>query len=353
MNTKIKKRLTITTALILIISTGYKKTVANNSTSHNIITPSANTKHPKSIGHLKAVNTEIDMGTVFPRQSVHAEFTLVNNGQTTLEINRNIGKSCGCTTPILKTYTLQPGQKCKLNVNFTADDQPGLTRKHIWLTTKPPASPRKLTLALTAHIKPLISLTPKHYTFVIEDTNTTNIAPIILNANNSKPFRILSYTCSGQVVKLQLNTRKSQTHTIPVIVNTDRLYHTPCGIITIKTDNPHAKYISVQFDSIKPFSACPSRKRFRNIKPGQKATTSIKIISNLNEPFSLGKITSEKGYIKHLNIEPIKQGYKINLTLTVPRDYKKWIVSDRLSIKIKNHPKDTLQIYCYAMLPRK
>ncbi len=304
-------------------------------------------------GHLTAKKMEIDFGTVDPRQIVHGKFILLNDGKEPLEIDKRIGKSCGCTVPSLKKYKLKPGETCELSIQFTAGNIPGLSRKQVWVMTKPPALPERLTLTITANVREIVHSAPKHWNFEVKKGSANNTIPLVLKSGDGKAFRVLSYTCTGQVVKLQLDSKKSLTHTIPIKVDLDKLRQTPQGIVMVRIDHPKVKLVTVQFDSVMPFSAYPASKRFFYMEPGKTERASIKIVSNFGQKFSLGKLVPQNGYIKVLGTKKTEDGYQIDIGFTIPKnEAKRLFVSDYLTVNIKGHPKDALRIRCYGRVPR-
>ncbi len=49
-----------------------------------------------------------------------------------------------------------------------------------------------------------------------------------------------------------------------------------------------------------------------------------------------------------LDITKSEDGYNIEIAFNMPKDSQKQIVDDALLIKIKNHPKDTVEVKCYG-----
>ncbi len=115
----------------------------------------------ENAGHLVADRTDYDFGTIEPKQKLNGKYILTNDGKETIEINKQIGKSCGCTTPKLDSYILKPGESTTLSFSYKASTRPGKVKKKVWVTTKPTALPAKLTLTHSAKIRKIMDIKPK------------------------------------------------------------------------------------------------------------------------------------------------------------------------------------------------
>ena len=104
----------------------------------------------------------------------------------------------------------------------------------------------------------------------------------------------------------------------------------------------------VPFRAIPPFSVFPPVGRIYNLELGKSQTAIIRVVSNFREDFELGKITTDRGLIKVKNTTKTSDGYQIIIELTPPKDSKKVIFPDQLTIKIADHPRDTLIVPCYG-----
>lgn len=301
-------------------------------------------------GRLVAEKKIHDFGIIEPGQSLKGQFTLTNTGKESLVIDRKIGKSCGCTTPKLDKYKLEPGESAELSFIYKAGSKPGKVKKNVWVTIQTPAQPAKLTMSLTATIKKVITFSPEKLHFKINPT-AQNDGSITLECIDNKPFKIKSFKCRGEVVSLEYDPNNIATkHELAFHVNMDNLRKTNNGAITIITSHKKVKSINIFFDSKKAFVAHPPVKAFMNMKKGTPSKATITVTSNFDEKFELGEIKSQKGLIEILNTTKIDKAYKIDISVSLPAESKDKHFNDYLSIEIKDHPKETLKVRCYGKI---
>ncbi len=305
-------------------------------------------------GRLEVDTLVYDFGEVEPGSSVEGKFVLTNTGKEVIELNPP-GKSCGCTLTKLKTNVLQPGESTDLGITFKAGDHPGKTSKKLWVTTKAPSLPERITMSLTADIKQHIKNYPENYKFELRDN--AQAEPLVLESTDGQEFKVTGATVMNDAVELLVDREASSTrHEIPLKLNVDVLREKPAGVITVNVDHPKVKTCRVSYSSLLPFTASPQTKSFLRMVPGQEQGGAVKIVSNFGEDFELGTVASEKGLVKVVSTAKVEDGYQINITMQAPseEDGRK-IISDYLIVEIKDRPADTIKVRCYGrtMLPRK
>lgn len=107
---KNKKTLLIFGVVFLVLVVlGYFRTGVNSSSSDGI-------SGPKAVFEPKVY----DFGDVEFGQIAKYEFTLGNEGDQVLEINR-VSTSCGCTKAKISQESLAPGEKTKVLVSFNPE----------------------------------------------------------------------------------------------------------------------------------------------------------------------------------------------------------------------------------------
>ena len=331
-----------------------KKTVIPKTAQQRLeeLRKKARTKQPlrrKDAGHISADKTVHDYGTVEPRARLQAKFVLKNDGKETLKI-RNVHASCSCLASKLKTKTLEPGQSVPLTLTFTTPTTAGKVTKTARIATEPPALPDTLVLQVKAQVKRYIEVTPTRLELKLRG-NEEKLPSLVVKSTDKKPFQITSVRTSNKALELVYDKKKSATqHTITVKPKPDLLQKSPHGgVITLQLNHPSAKNLSVPYRMVLPYVAHPTVRRFTTVKPGQSAQAHIDIVSNYGEAFELGKIKSEKGYVKVLNTVKVPKGYKLQLKMSVPANSKQRMPSDYLNVKIKDDPVSSLRILCYSI----
>ena len=316
------------------------------------ITPTPlDTGRRKDAGHLSADRLFHDFGRVDKSQKLVTSFELTNNGKETLKIGEII-PTCKCVLAPLKTKVLESGQSVTLQVTLFAPTQPGPTYQSVKIHVEKPSLPRMLSVRLAADVKRYITIEPPHFEIKLSRKKQPDIA-LKVSSTDEKPFRILGYQTRDKAIQLIFDKSKAASiHTIPIQVDRPKLNTArERGLISLQLNHPKSQSISFSYALILPYVAHPSARLFLNPQPGKKVRDYLQIVSNFQEPFELGEISSEHGLVQVKNIEKIPNGfgYKLLLEMQMPRDLKKQRPRDFLNIKIKDDPKRSLKILCYVI----
>jgi len=311
-------------------------------------TPSA----PKKVGSLSVDKTEYDFGDVKPNSKVNGKFILTNTGKAPLEIQKTVRKSCGCTVPKLKDYTLQPGQSTALFVTFSVGSHPGKTSKLIWVDVKPPATPKTLKLSITANVKKIVAVQPEELLFEIRPNPQLQYV-LKLQSTDNKPFSITGFATHGKVATANFDEQQNDPcHVVTIKIDPQKLGARKNGVLTLNINHPDLKTIAIPYKSVLPFSAHPPTRAFLRMKPGETKEEYIKVVSNFGEKFEIAKVASAKGLVKVLKTTQTEDGYKIDIAFTTPAESKGRFLQDELTIKIKDHPETEVVVKCYANISK-
>lgn len=294
-----------------------------------------------------------DFGMIEPGSQVEGSFVLTNSGKTTVEIDKNIKTSCGCTVPSLTTYTLEPGQNTALNVKFHAGTHPGKTSKKITVNTLEPRK-EKLELTIEATIRKHIDVKPDVCRFELKDNSEKNRQSIILESTDNTPFHVTGFNCRNDAIKVQFDAQAHHTrYELPVEVDMEKLAKSPTGVINVTTDHPKAGTVTIRFETTLPFSAMPASVFFRQIAQDQPNISTVSIVSNFNEPFEIDQIRSEKGLVEvQSKTQKSPTTWEITVLVTVPKEGETRVIHDQLLVDIKGQPSPALTIPVYARMPR-
>lgn len=97
-----------------------------------------------------ALEKEFDFGTVEQGEIVLHDYTITNNGDDVLVINR-VRASCGCTAAKPDKNELKPGESTTIHVEFNSRNRKGRQKKYIYIYTNDPNSP-EYRLKLTGEV---------------------------------------------------------------------------------------------------------------------------------------------------------------------------------------------------------
>jgi len=303
------------------------------------------------VGHLSVDKTEYDFGDVKPNSKVNGKFILTNTGEAALKILK-VRKSCGCTVPKLKIYTLQPGQSTDLLVTFSVGSHPGRTSKLIWVDVKPPATPKTLKLSITANVKKIVSVEPEELKFEIRPNPQLEYV-LKLQSTDHKPFSITNFVAHGQVATASFDKQQNDPcHVVTVTIDPKKIGARKNGMLTLNINHPDLKTVTIPYKSVLPFTAHPPTRAFLKMQPGETKEDYIKVVSNFGVKFEIAKIDSTKGWVKVLKTTPTEDGYKVDIAFTAPTKSKGKFLQDELTIQIKDHPNATVVVKCYANVAR-
>ena len=302
-------------------------------------------------GHIEVNKIEHNFGDVEPGAKVVGEFTVTNVGKGPWKLKK-LGKSCGCTEPEIGKKTLQPGESTPLSVTYTAGQRPGKTSKKLWIESRSPSQPSKLTMSIVCNIRKHINNTPEKYEFQLRDSEKNSV-PLIIESVDGTEFSIIDCAATAQAVSVEFDKNlKSARHELPITVDLDKLRTHQRGTISVKTNHPKTKTITVTFSVLMPFSVKPRTLFFKNMSPGEQKRGKIVVVSNYGDSFELGPITSKGGLVEVLGVEDRQDGYGIDVALSWPTDADdKRIIKDSLMIEIKNRPDDSIRVLCSGRPP--
>ena len=298
-------------------------------------------------GELVAEPMTLELGVVEPGSSTEGIYVLKNVGEGTVHIS-GTGASCQCTVAKLDNMTLAPGESTTLRMTYKASTHPGKVTKRVWVNVKPPSTPRKLTMTFKAMVRQHIAAQPEAWQFEMRDV-PDNSKPLVLKSEDGAAFRVTSVTVSGKVAEVAFDPKAEQAeHTLPITVDQEKLRQTQRGSVSVMTTHPKGKRVSVPFTTLLPFRAEPRRKVFRNLTSGQQQKAVITVVSNYDEAFELGEISSDKGLVEVLSKTAVEGGYKLTTVFKVPKKPKSRQLKDSLRVPIKGRAAETLEVVFYG-----
>lgn len=303
-------------------------------------------------GRLEADTMMYDFGTVLPGTRVKGKFVLTNTGGQTLRIKDPIKTQCGCTKPKLEKYSLEPGESVNMQVAFTAPTKAGKTTKKIYVSTLAPGKPAKLTLSITADVRRKLDFKPKQWVFELRESEANKV-PVELTSPDGKAFSIVRYTSTQDAVKVIFDPNaRALKHVLAIEVDLDTVSRVRNGAVTIWTDHAKDKKVTIEYRTQAPFKVRPGSLTLTNLERGEKRNKSLVVVSSYDEDFEVGEVKSDKGFVELGGISKREDGYEVNVVVMVPKTSKLKVVKDRLTIKIKDRPQDTINVLCYLVVKR-
>ena len=141
--------------------------------------------------------------------TVETRFPFTNRGQDVVNITE-LGSTCGCTVPELKTRRYAPGESGEITTRFTIGNRTGKQTSHI--TVKTDAGPHLLTLEID--IPPRINIAPRLLVFTAQ---TAGPQQIKIDYLEDSPVTLLEVSSSPPGLSLSHDaTKPGEAYTLTV-----------------------------------------------------------------------------------------------------------------------------------------
>lgn len=176
-----------------------------------------------------------DFGKIEGKSSVEHTFTLRNEGEGTLEIEK-AKPSCGCTVANLSSKILAPGEEATLTAKLNLKGRTGTQRKTITVESNDLKTPRKV-LTLSGKVIAEFEFNPRHVFFnQIADNEEVER---VVTVTSRKGVEIVGVTTKVSHIDVALETvekgkeYKANVKTVPPLPKGQKR-----GSIQLLSDNP-------------------------------------------------------------------------------------------------------------------
>ena len=188
---------------------------------------------------------EYNFGKISDKEKVSTDITLRNRGRKTLKIE-SVKPGCGCTTGVLESDVLEPGETTVLAITFDPKGKMSTVRKSITFNTNDIVNPTQVMI-IKADITPSWDFVPRRLTFTLTD-GVYDLSSSELKVTNSGDHvlkiygvgvRDTSITIDGPT-ELELEPGQEQLYTIGV----DPAYQPEESVtprVVFKTDYNHRR----------------------------------------------------------------------------------------------------------------
>ena len=286
--------------------------------------------------------TIYDFGDIGPGTKNLCEFKFTNTGDGLLKITK-VTKTCGCTPYTLQRTEYAPGESGTLKVRYNAGRRPGSTKKKLFVHSNDKASP-KVELTIKSRIAQKVEYEPKRLNLSLKQENA-GVPEITLRSLDNKPFSIKQFKSTANCITADVNSSvKSTEFVLKARVDAEKLKKHLKGRIDIKLTHPECDMVTIPFNALPEFRVDPPAIIVLNARPAEPVHKQVWVLSNYDEDFEIGSVSSRKGIIEPVGQEKLGSRYKFDLKITPPADEGKKIFTDVLFINIKDGQK--LQIVC-------
>jgi len=281
---------------------------------------------------IKFEKTTHDFGQIGPGTKHLCEFPFTNVGDRLLKIE-DIGRTCGCTVFTLTKRSYSPGEGGSLRVQYHAGAVPGTTTKHLTVTTNDPVTP-KVTLTIKARIVQKVSVEPKRINLLLTKENA-GCPEIVLTSLDGQPFSITSFLAPAACITAEFDRSVEATKfVLKPKVDKTKLRHGLSGAIEIGLTHPECAEVTIPFSTLAKYKLNPPLIILFDATASKPITRDLWILNNYHEPFTIESVSSQRGLIKEIGREKIRDGYKLRLRITPPAGQTSLQFTDTLVIGV-------------------
>lgn len=312
------------------------------------------TKLVKGGAKLEFESDVYDFGKLSPKDKAKGTFKFKNSGTATLLISR-IKSSCGCTVvdqAKIRNKSFEPGESGSFDITYTAGVKPGPVVKNITIYSNSVGKPAYVC-RLKAQIVVAVNVEPKRFNLLFRKENA-GISPITLKSTDGEAFKIVSFTSTGETVKVDFDPNEEALEFVlqPKVDLTKFTGKMLRGVINITLSHPKAKSIRINY-SIKPlWVTSPPKFILMEVKRGTSSQRSLLIKSNYGEKVEIESVSSQKKYIKVISQEQDGNSVRMKVEIKIPakEEMPQRFIKDTLEIELKTG--ETLEVGC-LIYPRK
>ncbi len=136
-----------------------------------------------------------DFGKIGTERKVSYRFKVTNTGQATLNITR-LNPSCGCTSTVIGTWSLEPGESTEVEASFDPRGFRGLVRKSIQVISNDPAH-GEVSLSFEAEVVQEIMPSTNTVFFYDLQRSSPKKATVRLASGNGQPVQVKQTKAPG------------------------------------------------------------------------------------------------------------------------------------------------------------
>jgi hypothetical protein len=253
-----------------------------------------------------------DLGQINPNTKYVFKFKFTNTGSDVLKITR-VYSACACSTSKLKKKEYAPGESGTLKVTYKSGANEGKVKKPVYVHSNDEVNPR-IILTIKAEIVIKVAHEPKKLNLVLDKENAG--CPVVtLTSLDDQPFSITEFKSTSDAITADFDSSVKRTSlVIRPKVDMEKLGKGMRGNIEIGLTHPECKKITILFDTLTKFKIDPRVVYVREAEPQQPVTKKVSVLSNYNEDVEIESTSSNKGIIKVLAQEKIRNGYQFELT---------------------------------------
>ncbi|MCF6312858.1 MAG: DUF1573 domain-containing protein [Verrucomicrobiales bacterium] len=178
---------------------------------------------------------------------LHASFVMTNNSKQPVKIT-GLDTSCACLNVRSDKKILAPGEKAKIEADFSLSKLTGTSEKFVYVKTDHPDY-KELRLSVRVSIEPLFEIEPKMLSWAVGEESKEKV--IKFKVSGDQAVNIVSVTSSkGSVSVIKKVIKPGKEYAL--VVKPESTANATLGMIRIVTDSKITKHrIQLVYFSVK------------------------------------------------------------------------------------------------------
>lgn len=283
-----------------------------------------------------------DFGTVARAAKTEHRFLIKNNSQTDIHL-RSIRASCGCTTPIIETEWIKPGETGSVLARFNTGTFTGSKSATLTISIDKPYF-TELQLNVKGYIRSDVVLNPGEVNFGEIPVGEPKALDITLDYAGRSDWQLVRAESSLPFVDVRFEEISRNSGRVSYKISTSLSADAPLGSlqnhVLLKTNDRNLTTVPVRIlASVQPpIQISPQELALGSVAPAEPVNQRL-VIKSRSE-FRILEITSEVAEIRFDASETAKQAHVLNLAIIPKAQAKDGHVSSEILIKtdLKDEP---------------
>jgi hypothetical protein len=325
--------LAVIAALVLLVQSGCQEQ-----------TKTADLSKAGGVPRIAFENTVYDFGEIGADRKYTGQFKFRNTGNGVLKIS-DVYKCCGAVVTLDKKE-LSPGESGTLKVEYNSGRRAGPVAKQIRVFSNDKTNP-KVALTIKAQVVIKVDYQPQSINLFLKKENA-GCPKITITSLDKQPFSIRSFQSTGGSITADIDPSvKATEFVLELKVDLEKLQKRASGLISINLTHPELDKVTIRFVTKERFELKPTGVFLLNPRPLEPNINKVSVVSNYDEAFEIESTSSENGMAKVINIQEIKDGYRLDIEITPPApEGETRMFTDFVDVNLKGG--QTLKIKCYV-----
>lgn len=281
-----------------------------------------------------------DFGEVSPNMVNKDQIKFTNTGDGVLKITK-VGKCCSVDARLAEGKTeYAPGESGAVAVEWKSPSTASVFGRQVTIYSNDKANP-ELKLDLQARIVPKIAWEPKRLRLFLDEDNG-GCSKVTIRSIDDRPFSITGFKSTGDCITADFDSSVEATKfVLEPIVSVEKLGKNMKGSVSISLNHPAGNAAIFPFDVLPQYTVSPQSIFLLNPEANKPIVRRIDLLNNYGKDFEIESVSSKGNTvaIKVLEQKKIRNGYQLNVEMTVLGDEVKSRFTDEFSVSLKGGEK--------------